>query len=309
MPATVVSLLLVIIIPYTLFKKIKDHWEEFDEYDYTWMEIYESLKDNDYCPEEYENGYIHVERFNNTYECVDGNHRLKILTHLYGSQKEIKVKDIGGDPKIGLSTVTFSKVHPIWKDETVFIIGGGPSLKNFDFNLLKDKKTIAINKAILYHPTSDIMFWSDKEIYKWFKPYIDKFKGKKYTIYPFTNDWVNKEIKILKSSGKDGLKLDPGAVTDGNSSGYAAINLAYHLGVSRIVLLGFDMGNIKGENHFHEVYFGLEVKKEKYVEWGESFTSLAHSLEERGIEVINASPNSALKVFKKLPLEKALQLN
>jgi hypothetical protein len=89
------SLILSIITPYILILKIKEYWKDFDEYDYGWVELYKSLKDNGYMPENYKNGYIHVEKFNNTYECVDGNHRLKILSNLYGSHKKIKVKDIG----------------------------------------------------------------------------------------------------------------------------------------------------------------------------------------------------------------------
>jgi len=34
-----------------------------------------------------------------------------------------------------------------WKDEDCYIIGGGPSLKRFNWSLLKGKKTIGINRV------------------------------------------------------------------------------------------------------------------------------------------------------------------
>ena len=37
-------------------------------------------------------------------------------------------------------------------NDSVFIVGGGPSLKNFDFNFLKGKDVIAVNKAVFGVP-------------------------------------------------------------------------------------------------------------------------------------------------------------
>ena len=39
-----------------------------------------------------------------------------------------------------------------WKGQRCFIIGGGPSLKGFDFKQLKGEKIIAINKAFVDAP-------------------------------------------------------------------------------------------------------------------------------------------------------------
>ena len=145
----------------------------------------------------------------------------------------------------------------------------------------------------------------NSRVYSWYKKDIDKFKGQKYTIKPYGD--LYKDIKILKNTGKSGLELDSTAIRHGNNSGYAAMNLAYHLGAKRIVLLGFDMQNIAGKSHFHEGYPTRTTKNEVY---GRSmiplFASIVKPLKEKKIEVINACPNSALKFFKKLPIDKAL---
>jgi len=59
----------------------------------------------------------------------------------------------------------FKKVSPIWKGQTVYLIGGGPSLKGFDWNRLRNKKSIAINKAIKFWPEADAMYWTDGRVW------------------------------------------------------------------------------------------------------------------------------------------------
>ena len=72
---------------------------------------------------------------------------------------------------------TFSEVQPIWKGQTVYLIGGGPSLKNFNWSSLKDKKTIAINKAIKTWPNADAAYWTDGRTWTWLQKEIKEFKG------------------------------------------------------------------------------------------------------------------------------------
>ena len=203
--------------------------------------------------------------------------------------------------------VNFVKVEPIWKGETAFIVGGGPSLANFNFDKLQYKKTIIINKAIQFYPKADILYWTDARVYHWYKKDIDNFRGDKYTIKPFD---VPKDVKALRNTGKHGLEYDPTGVRHGNNSGYAAINLAVHLGVKRIVLLGFDMGNQGNQSHFHDGY-PVKVTQNKTYEltMAPMFLSLVEPLRKKKIEIINANPQSKLNCFPKMNLEKALSLS
>ena len=47
---------------------------------------------------------------------------------------------------------SIGRIEPLFKNQTIFLVGGGASLKEFNFNQLKNKNTIAINKAFLYMP-------------------------------------------------------------------------------------------------------------------------------------------------------------
>ena len=202
------------------------------------------------------------------------------------------------------NNIKYARVKPIWKGETVFIIGGGPSLSKFDFNVLKNKNTLAINKAVQNCPWADILYWTDSRVYSWLKNDINEFKGDKYTIKPFNTP---PDVNALKNTGTKGLELDPSGIRHGNNSGFAAINLAYHLGVKRIVLLGFDMGNTGQKSHYHDGYPVSMTANKIYEErMLPTFDSLVQPLKENGVEIINASMVSKIKCFRKMPIEKAL---
>jgi len=198
-----------------------------------------------------------------------------------------------------------SKVDPIWKGETVFIIGGGPSLRDFNWNSLIGKKTIAINKSLSSYPNADIMYWTDSRVYSWLKKEIDEFKGPKYTIRDHPS--YLGDVKILKKGNKFGLEESKDTLSHGNNSGYAAINLAYHLGVKRIILLGYDMGNDGKTGHHHSGYpvpvTGDDIYRNQFIP---GFKIIADLLKEKGVEVYNASPKSLLNVWPKITIEKAL---
>lgn len=201
---------------------------------------------------------------------------------------------------------TFKKIEPIWKGQTVYLIGGGPSLKTFKWNMLRGKKTIAINKAIKFWPEADAMYWTDGRIWTWLQKEIKEFKGMKFTIAPkpYTAD-----VHLLGRGRKYGLEVSPDMLAHGNNSGYAAINLAIHLGAKRIVLLGYDMGNDGTVSHFHDGYpvnaTGENIYKNQFLP---GFEILKNELKGKDIQIFNACPTSKLNTFKKITIEEALAL-
>lgn len=215
---------------------------------------------------------------------------------------------VQGDKKIplGHNPQKISKVEPIWQGETVYIIGGGPSLKDFMWDGLRGKKSIAINKAFYTYPNADVLYWTDGRFYNWYKEDIDKFKGLKYTITP-AYPGISQDINVLKRGQKLGLEKEKDTLSHGNNGGYAAINLAFHLGAKRIILLGYDMGNDGTKSHFHEGYpthpTGEQVYKSQFIP---AIESLAPLLKNAGIEIYNASMVSKLTAFPKISFEKAL---
>jgi hypothetical protein len=105
----------------------------------------------------------------------------------------------------------------------------------------------------------------------------------------------------VPSVDEPGLSLDPSVIHQGGNSGYQALNLAVLLGARRILLLGFDMG---GE-HWHPRHpYGLNNPSEgNFARWLRAFETGLPDLERAGVEVINATPGSALNCFPKANLE------
>ena len=201
--------------------------------------------------------------------------------------------------------IKYSTVPKNFYGETIYIIGGGPSLKDFNFSNLIGRKTIAINKAIFYHKSADVLYWTDGRFYTWFKNEVDAYKGLKFSLKPGSQ--YTRDIQISRKGKPYGLEEDPQTLAHGFNSGYAAINLAYHLGAKRIILLGFDMANDGTETHFHDGYptraAGNEVYTDKFLP---GFKQLKSEIKPKGIHVLNASPYSKLNVFPKITIEQAL---
>jgi hypothetical protein len=86
----------------------------------------------------------------------------------------------------------------------------------------------------------------------------------------------------------------------------AAINIAVHLGVSRIVLLGLD-GKVaeNGRTHHHAPH-PWALRHNWAAEQREDLASLVAPLAARKVEVLNASPGSAVPCWPSVSFEEAL---
>ena len=196
------------------------------------------------------------------------------------------------------------KIDPIFKGSSIFIVGGGPSLKDFDFTRLKDKHVIAVNKAFLFVPFADVMYWTDTRFYKWYEKEINLFSGLKVTN---KSTPIKPGIVNLQDTGREGLETRPDGIRHGNNSGYAAINLAYLLGANKIILLGFDMKIEGKKTHFHDGYSTPQNPKIYENNMVPYFKTLVDPLKSHGVEIYNACPDSALTCFKKCTIEEVMR--
>lgn len=164
---------------------------------------------------------------------------------------EIKTKPIlklGHNPKINIKAVKTVNIIPqCLFNENVFIIGGGPSIKNLDIDRILDGyKVLGINDAYLFD-CCDICFFGDKSWFDVHKDYLLEFKKPIYTTAEVEQSGI---IKLeQKSSGfiKSNIKVGWNC-----NSGFAGINLALNMGAKNIFLLGFDMQKTNEESNWHE---------------------------------------------------------
>lgn len=199
----------------------------------------------------------------------------------------------------------------IFEGQPVFIVGGGPSLRGFDWERLRDKNVIAINRAYEVVPQAAVLWWSDARFWRHHRDGITghraPYKATCTTGY-FPEDEVPSWVFQYGMTGVSGFDTDPTHLRHGNNSAYAAQHLAAHLGAKLEILLGVDMRHgPKGESHFHEGH-GFQHLEETLTNYmAPYFKSLQEPLAERGVAVLNASVDSALTVWPRCTIDAGLE--
>lgn len=191
---------------------------------------------------------------------------------------------------------TYWTVPREWPGETVFILGGGPSLRGFDTEILRGRRVITINNSYLLAPWANVLYYCDRS---WWRAHqadaLRVFKGKYRVSLGTSEDGTLR----LRSTGANGLERDPAALKHGSNSGYQAIGLAYHFGATRIVLLGYDMHVDGQQTHWHAGHpnWTPEAQQKALKNFLPRFAHLVEPLKASGVDVINATPGSALKCW------------
>lgn len=202
-------------------------------------------------------------------------------------------------------------VRRIFPGETMVILGGGPSLTVEDVNYVRGKApVIAIKEAAVCAipgktapaPWAEVLYACDAKFWDWHKG-APLFTGLKYALEPQPGMWP--DVHVLRNTGREGLELDPTGLRTGQNSGMQAVNLAFHLGAARIILLGFDMWrNEAGEQN----WFGNHPlhQHSPYAIFLHYFGTIVEPLKEAGIEVINCSRQTQLTAFPRASLMEVL---
>ncbi|MES2341730.1 MAG: hypothetical protein V4597_08630 [Pseudomonadota bacterium] len=202
-------------------------------------------------------------------------------------------------------------VPRIWPGATVAILAGGPSLTagQAEDVARAGARTIAVKDAIRIAPWAGVLYGGDAKWWGHHGPSLSAYAGPRYGIEPYspTPDPARWGVAVLRNTGQVGLETDPSGLRTGKNSGYQAVNLAVHLGAARIVLLGFDM-QPDGQDRHH--WFGAHPYRTAdppYRDFREMFKTIVEPLQALGIEVLNATPGSALDSFPRVALADALQ--
>lgn len=225
----------------------------------------------------------------------------------------------------------------MWEDGECWIIGGGPSItKEFDIpgdlvqsvkagdeplsayspymDKIHDRHIIGVNIAFLLGNWIEVAFFGDGGFFLKNRKDLANYTGLKVSCSPKINSvrFKTDNIKYL-TRDRDrprGISRNPHKVSWNSNSGAAAISLAAHTGVKRIILLGFDMKcAADNSQHWHNKYGrspGQEIKRPHRLPFRRhllGFPQIAKDAEKMGIEILNASPDSEIDVFKKVKVK------
>lgn len=202
--------------------------------------------------------------------------------------------------------VTVPRLFP---GSTVVCMATGPSLTQEDADYVRGRcPVIAVNFAVEKAPWAEVLYSSDRLWWPKTKGWPG-FGGQRYSVgsrigkaNPFHG---HPNIHVLTNTGFDGIETDPSGLRNGRSSGYAAVNLAVHLGADRIILLGYNMGS-GGRLHFYDERPGFMAHPGLYPNWRRSFDTMVEPLKALGVEVINCTENTSLTTFPCWPLRQVL---
>jgi hypothetical protein len=195
-----------------------------------------------------------------------------------------------------------SRVAPVprlWPGSTIVCVGSGPSLTKADCRRLRDAdppvRVIAVNDAIDYVPWADVLFAGDASWWTRRRETPDtQLPALKFALQ-WTALAARPSVHVLNYTGQLGIEDQPTAVRTGRHSGYAAINVAVHLGARRIILLGYDLQpSATGANHVFGDHPGREGRALNYDAWLAAYQGLTDALASRGVAVINATRKTAL---------------
>jgi hypothetical protein len=191
------------------------------------------------------------------------------------------------------------------------IIASGPSANVQDAQKLRDccDLIIAVNDSWRLCRGADGEYFNDY-IYgtdmKWWKYAIGDimrdFDGELWTQrVQWTEEPEALGIKCMESECKPDLCTEPGKIHTGSNSGFAAINLAYHLSGKTIVLLGYDLRTDGNKRHWFNNRPEVLNVTSNYNDFIKHFNSIDTA--KHGIEILNASRRTSLNCFPLVDLD------
>jgi hypothetical protein len=221
------------------------------------------------------------------------------------------------------------KFKDIHKGKDCFLIGNGPSLNKMELHLLNNYYTIGLNKIFLlfdktnlkidYHVCVNryVIEQCAREFLEMKCPSFISFKNRDVLLSGsekvyFLGD-VHSKLKFFEDI--------TAGISQGSTVTYAAMQIAFYLGFSRVFLIGVDhnfvqKGNphkveiLKGDdnNHFDPNYFKGMKWQLPDLEGSENAYRLAKKHFEKDKRLIlDATIGGKLNVFTKIPFEEALK--
>lgn len=202
----------------------------------------------------------------------------------------------------------FDRMPRVFEGATVAVLGGGPSLTKEQVTLVSVSgcKVLAVNDAGYLAPWAELLWFCDERWALKHLRLVERFSGRVATLENLKLRSIRADLICLRNMGIAGFHPEPDGLRTGSNSGYQAIHAAVHAGARRILLLGFDMKASGGRTHWHEGHPWPGSLERWSREMLPHFPGLAAALAERGVEVVNCTPGSALDAWPKRELERCL---
>ncbi len=194
----------------------------------------------------------------------------------------------------------------IWKGRRCFIIGGGPSLRGFDFSQLKGELVITVNRGLESFPDSILNLCQDARLWGWWEcGDLGAEAKKKFDEYPGQKVWLDvqrfpypEDIRIIRTCHRSdfNFKSYANGIPPWGNSGLNALCLASCLGADPIYLLGFDCKGENGRTANHHSGYPDSHQEGVYKSFIRDFNEAAPDLR-KVARVVNLNPASSIRCF------------
>lgn len=164
-----------------------------------------------------------------------------------------------------------------------------------------------INDTYRMVPRADVLYACDG---KWWRKHYDAVRDA-IDRNEFVGElWTQDEAAarnypgIARIVGRSGKGLGREMLHFGGSSGYQVLNLSYLWGARRMILLGYDNKKARdGRSHWFGDHPPDLGQHQPFNLWAGNFPILAADLAREGIEVLNATADTALTCFPRVTLD------
>lgn len=212
------------------------------------------------------------------------------------------------------------QIHNRYAGERLFLIANGPSIKDMDLSVLKDKYTMAMNRFYIYFdkigfvPT--FLTCVEELVLEQFKEDFKKLPCETFFNWRFYKQFPNahflKETYSFNPFFQENI-LEP--THFGGTVTFACLQLAYYMGFDDVVIIGMDhsfkekgtpnkeevRGYEKDESHFDPNYFpkGSKWKLPDLDKSEYSYAQARMFYEKNGRKIIDATVNGKCDIFEK----------
>lgn len=192
-----------------------------------------------------------------------------------------------------------------WEGEPCYLIGGGSSIRQFDFNLLKGRRVIGCNDAFRLGP--EIVSYGIFADSAFYCRNIRELLASNVPLVTCSPTLYSMGVPKIFKLQREHMGLHSGSHIGYNySTGATAINLAISLGSSEIYLLGYDLANVSGKSHWHDHNL-RPIQDFSFKRFQIGFAKVKASLPE-GISVWNVTDGSSqLESFPRITFEQFYQ--
>jgi len=208
------------------------------------------------------------------------------------------------------------------------VIGNGPSLNDMDLSLLENEYTFGLNRIYLLFEEmgfkTTFLVSVNRFVLNQFSADICKLPILKFISWSHRSQYSadnNTVFVSFKPSHKAKGKINDGVYPLGATVTNVALEIAYYMGFSEVILIGVDhsyedkgMGNIAvvsqkdDNNHFSKGYFGpgitWQLPDYKLMEKG--YQVMKELFKKNDRQIVDATLNGKLQIFPKVSFEEYL---